>query len=85
MKKRKPKHRKQKYRLTYFLKTHKGEWLYKGHAFAGNFRHFNFFGISGFSVFRIPKQVRYKGPSFESPKISRNLPKIFPKILTENN
>ena len=42
------------------------------------------FGLSTFPVFRSPKQVRYKDPSFESPKILRNLPKIFPKILTEN-
>ena len=41
---------------------------------------FDFPGILGFPVFRSPKQVRYKGPSFESPKISQNLPKIFPKI-----
>ena len=42
------------------------------------------FGLSTFPVVWSPKQVRYKGPSFESPKISRNLPKIFPKILTKN-
>ena len=45
---------------------------------------FDFPGISGFPVFWSPKQVWYSYPGFECPKVSRNLPKIFPKILTKN-
>ena len=49
---------------------------YLGHAFAGFFWPFDFPGISGCPVFRRLKQVLYKTPVFECPKLSRNLPKI---------